>query len=442
MAGGNKWGDEELTNKTPPRRWSWTWCVFRPLWCRRSSLFFSVWKSKAQPDHKPLRSGPEVFCRVRSLMRFPPPIRAAPPVSWPKSLWRECAKLWPSCRNIVQRLGLGSPRPGRESLRAGAPRFSKKSLEKSLDTAVLKVWNPPFFVHPFFLFFALSPRTLPQAIFLPKIPSFWDLRSTLSRREKATCRGWVLGTVLDEVAPQEKKENPFFLAREKRRGKVLKRVWKVSKNSFGFQDFSDPLRDFLDPLQDFLYTILCKWGSIRCIWGSDIAGLWLPFSACVGCLLGMGTSQCLCTPTSSTQRHWDVSAIRDSGKVPAVFPELSEISRLRFRRVRFQTPSSVTFWPSPNSGELSEFLSASYLCAKASSPSFSQNSPSLLQNSVSSLFRNSTLETVFRPFPKRDQIRDLFLVLANDFGQMWDRLLSSAGVGRICALPMRVPNLR
>ena len=30
---------------------------------------------------------------------------------------------------------------------------------------------------------------------------------------------------------------------------------------------------------------------------------------------------------------------------------------------------------------------------------FSQNSPSLPQNSVSSLFRNSILETVFRPFP-------------------------------------------
>ena len=32
--------------------------------------------------------------------------------------------------------------------------------------------------------------------------------------------------------------------------------------------------------------------------------------------------------------------------------------------------------------ELSEFLSAYYLCAKAKSPSFSQNSPSLPQNSV------------------------------------------------------------
>ena len=45
--------------------------------------------------------------------------------------------------------------------------------------------------------------------------------------------------------------------------------------------------------------------------------------------------------------------------------------------------------------ELSEFLSA-HLCVNANSPSFSQNSPSLAQSSVSSLFRNSALETVFR----------------------------------------------
>ena len=49
--------------------------------------------------------------------------------------------------------------------------------------------------------------------------------------------------------------------------------------------------------------------------------------------------------------------------------------------------------------ELSEFLSAYYLCVNANSPSLSQNSPSLPQNSVSSLLRNSTLETVFHPFP-------------------------------------------
>ena len=50
--------------------------------------------------------------------------------------------------------------------------------------------------------------------------------------------------------------------------------------------------------------------------------------------------------------------------------------------------------------ELSEFLSAYYLCATVNSPSFSPKSPSLPQNSVSSLFRNSTLETVFGPLAK------------------------------------------
>ena len=69
--------------------------------------------------------------------------------------------------------------------------------------------NPPFFVHLFSFFCPVRP-TLPHAIFFPKIPSFWDLRSTLSRREKATCRGWVLGTVLDGVAPQEKRKILFF----------------------------------------------------------------------------------------------------------------------------------------------------------------------------------------------------------------------------------------
>ena len=51
--------------------------------------------------------------------------------------------------------------------------------------------------------------------------------------------------------------------------------------------------------------------------------------------------------------------------------------------------------------ELSEFLSAYYICVQTRTHrvSLSQNSPSLPQNSVSSLLRNSTLETVFRPFP-------------------------------------------
>ena len=50
--------------------------------------------------------------------------------------------------------------------------------------------------------------------------------------------------------------------------------------------------------------------------------------------------------------------------------------------------------------ELSECLSAYYnLCAEANLPSFSQDLPSLVQNSVSSLFQNSALKTVLHPFP-------------------------------------------
>ena len=59
------------------------------------------------------------------------------------------------------------------------------------------------------------------------------------------------------------------------------------------------------------------------------------------------------------------------------------------------TKLSELFRPHWVSGrELSEFLSAYYLCAKANLPSLSHNSPSFLQHSVSSLFRNSTHETV------------------------------------------------
>ena len=66
--------------------------------------------------------------------------------------------------------------------------------------------------------------------------------------------------------------------------------------------------------------------------------------------------------------------------------------------------------------ELSDFLSAYYLCVKANSPSFSQNSPSLPQNSVSSLSRNSTLETVFRPFPTKHLSRTGPCSVTVDFG--------------------------
>ena len=69
------------------------------------------------------------------------------------------------------------------------------------------------------------------------------------------------------------------------------------------------------------------------------------------------------------------------------------------------TELSEFFGPRQVTGrELSEFLSAYYLCAKA-------NSPSLPQSSVSPHFQNSTLETVLRPFAKYslqgDRMEDL-----------------------------------
>ena len=62
---------------------------------------------------------------------------------------------------------------------------------------------PTFCCAPFFLFFSLSTPPFPSQVSFLKFPSFRVLRSTLSSREKATWRGWVLGTVLDGVAPQE-----------------------------------------------------------------------------------------------------------------------------------------------------------------------------------------------------------------------------------------------
>ena len=59
----------------------------------------------------------------------------------------------------------------------------------------------------------------------------------------------------------------------------------------------------------------------------------------------------------------------------------SETGRVRFWRARFQTPSSVSF--------LAILRSAFSLCVTANSPSFSQNSLSLPQNSVNSLLSNS-----------------------------------------------------
>ena len=88
----------------------------------------------------------------------------------------------------------------------------------------------------------------------------------------------------------------------------------------------------------------------------------------------------------------------------------SKTGRIRFRRVWFQTPNSVSFLPSPSSREtvsssqpIIGVLKRTRQVFSQNSPSFSQNSPSLPQNAVSSLFRNSTLETV-PPFPNTKQV--------------------------------------
>ena len=67
-----------------------------------------------------------------------------------------------------------------------------------------------------------------------------------------------------------------------------------------------------------------------------------------------------------------------------------------FGRVQFQAPISVSFWPSLTSAKKTQRvpLSLVFVC-KSKLSEFSRNSMSFVQNSVSSLFRNSTLQTVF-----------------------------------------------
>ena len=75
---------------------------------------------------------------------------------------------------------------------------------------------PPFFCASFSPFLALSTHPSPGN-FLPRIPSFWDLKSTLSSREKGNCRGWFWGRFWTG-APHRKKGRSFFFlsgAREK-----------------------------------------------------------------------------------------------------------------------------------------------------------------------------------------------------------------------------------
>ena len=78
--GEKKRGEENLTNETPPKKGFWTPLVryvFHPP--RVSVLCFSCTKIHDRADQKLVWRGPKTFGRVRSLVRFPPPIRFAPP---------------------------------------------------------------------------------------------------------------------------------------------------------------------------------------------------------------------------------------------------------------------------------------------------------------------------------------------------------------------------
>ena len=92
-----------------------------------------------------------------------------------------------------------------------AIRIASESNRERFETYLKRDKPTLFCAHPFFLLSPVRP-TLPQAISFLKIPSCWDLRSTLSSREKATSRGWVLGTVLDGVAPQGEKGKSFLFS--------------------------------------------------------------------------------------------------------------------------------------------------------------------------------------------------------------------------------------
>ena len=78
--GGEKRGVENLTNDTPPKKGFWTPLVryvFLPP--QVSVLCFSCTKIHDRADQKLFWRGLKIFGRARSLVRFPPPIRFAPP---------------------------------------------------------------------------------------------------------------------------------------------------------------------------------------------------------------------------------------------------------------------------------------------------------------------------------------------------------------------------
>ena len=75
-----KRGVENLTNDTPPKKGFWTPLVryvFHPP--QVPALCFSCTRIHNRADQKLFWRGPKIFGRARSLVRFPPPIRFAPP---------------------------------------------------------------------------------------------------------------------------------------------------------------------------------------------------------------------------------------------------------------------------------------------------------------------------------------------------------------------------
>ena len=75
-----KRGVENLTNDTPPKKGFWTpprTVRFPPP--QVSMLCFSCTKIHDRADQKLFWRGPKIFGRAHSLVRFPPPIRFAPP---------------------------------------------------------------------------------------------------------------------------------------------------------------------------------------------------------------------------------------------------------------------------------------------------------------------------------------------------------------------------
>ena len=72
------------------------------------------------------------------------------------------------------------------------------------------------------------------------------------------------------------------------------------------------------------------------------------------------------------------------------FRHFSETGRIRFWRLRFQTPSSMSFFA------LAKFQGGTHRVFLAE---LTESAPNSVRLSESSLLRNSTLETAFCPFP-------------------------------------------